>query len=323
MFCFVMIPKINYYEYHPFSIASGPNEDHLTFYIKAAGDWTEKLQAITKQQAAEKGQETAGHSEISLYLEGPYGNLSIDVFDAETYPVAIMISGGVGITPMLGMLKHCLHLSLNGNTSFAESMSRVIFVWVFRDKAFADKLFQDCFSPLIEEHLVLQGSEGSNVYSLKAAGGKGISFEFHFHVTERLVGANPNSSKQLQTVGASTIVATSVEMVAMENASGNIGDVQASDNVMASTSPSSSGTCLGTHWKKGRPDFEAIFANAAKAVEDKRAKDGATKTCCCPSRVSVSACGPSPLIHNVRSQVRSSSYSTGVTFDLHEELFYL
>lgn len=42
-YAFINIPMINAFEWHPFSIASSPNNKYLCFMIKKAGDWTDKL----------------------------------------------------------------------------------------------------------------------------------------------------------------------------------------------------------------------------------------------------------------------------------------
>jgi NADPH oxidase len=38
-----MIPEISKYQYHPFTIASSPKDDNLTFLINPVGDWTNSL----------------------------------------------------------------------------------------------------------------------------------------------------------------------------------------------------------------------------------------------------------------------------------------
>lgn len=43
-YIFVNIPNVSYYEYHPFTVSSSPEQlDYLTLHIKVAGDWTKKL----------------------------------------------------------------------------------------------------------------------------------------------------------------------------------------------------------------------------------------------------------------------------------------
>lgn len=75
---------------HPFSISSSAaNPSRLTFTIKALGDFT---RTIKDTQIGEK-----------VFVDGPYGSFTIDRHDhARAF---IFIAGGVGITPMMSMLR--------------------------------------------------------------------------------------------------------------------------------------------------------------------------------------------------------------------------
>jgi len=78
------------FEEHPFSIASTAHTPHRKeFTIKALGDFTSAL-----------GQLTPGRR---VYLDGPYGGFTID--GLEKSPGFVFIAGGVGLTPMLSMLR--------------------------------------------------------------------------------------------------------------------------------------------------------------------------------------------------------------------------
>eukprot|EP00121_Abeoforma_whisleri_P001195 Awhi_evm1s1062 len=50
-YAFIKVPGINNVEWHPFTIASTPLDEHLEFYIKNAGDWTNKLMGRLKGKA--------------------------------------------------------------------------------------------------------------------------------------------------------------------------------------------------------------------------------------------------------------------------------
>jgi predicted ferric reductase len=78
------------FEEHPFSIAStAVHPERKEFTIKALGDFTELLGALRP------GRE--------VYLDGPYGGFTIDCHrSAEGF---VMIAAGVGITPLLSMLR--------------------------------------------------------------------------------------------------------------------------------------------------------------------------------------------------------------------------
>ena len=74
---------------NPFSIASAPAAGpEVSFVIKELGDFTATLGQIELGTRA--------------YLDGPYGNLTVD---GRSEPGIALIAGGVGIAPMLGILR--------------------------------------------------------------------------------------------------------------------------------------------------------------------------------------------------------------------------
>lgn len=77
-YAFISIKGINFYEYHPFTISSSPHEDELSFHIKDCGDWTHKLMELADSY----------DNKSMVAVEGPYGEVSIDIFNANVYPVS-------------------------------------------------------------------------------------------------------------------------------------------------------------------------------------------------------------------------------------------
>lgn len=74
---------------NPFSIASAPAAGpEVSFMIKELGDFTRTIGEIKPQTVA--------------YLDGPYGNLTVDGRDE---PGVALIAGGVGLSPLLGILR--------------------------------------------------------------------------------------------------------------------------------------------------------------------------------------------------------------------------
>jgi predicted ferric reductase len=80
------IPK----EEHPFTIASTPSRpEALQFVIRTLGDWTDKIDRLKPGE--------------SVVIDGPYGLFS-HMAVTENEPL-VMIAGGIGITPMLSMIR--------------------------------------------------------------------------------------------------------------------------------------------------------------------------------------------------------------------------
>jgi 3-phenylpropionate/trans-cinnamate dioxygenase ferredoxin reductase subunit len=78
------------FEEHPFSIAStAEHPDRMEFTIKALGDFTELLVGLRPGRR--------------VYLDGPYGGFTMSGLDS--VPGFVLIAAGVGITPLLSMLR--------------------------------------------------------------------------------------------------------------------------------------------------------------------------------------------------------------------------
>lgn len=82
---------------NPFSISSAPAAGpELSFMIRELGDFTRTIGQIKTGTVA--------------YLDGPYGNLSVD---GRVEPGVALIAGGVGLAPLLGILRQ---LRLTGDS---------------------------------------------------------------------------------------------------------------------------------------------------------------------------------------------------------------
>lgn len=78
------------FEEHPFSISSTAQTPHRKeFTIKALGDFSELLRGLRPGRR--------------VFLDGPYGGFTVEGLDAS--PGFVLIAGGVGVTPMLSILR--------------------------------------------------------------------------------------------------------------------------------------------------------------------------------------------------------------------------
>lgn len=75
--------------YHPFSFSSSAERpDRVEFTVKELGKFSSGVADLTTGQ--------------HVYLDGPWGHLSLD---RHTGPGVVLIGGGIGVTPLLSMLK--------------------------------------------------------------------------------------------------------------------------------------------------------------------------------------------------------------------------
>jgi len=95
-------------EEHPFSISSGNTKDHMSITVKELGDFTRQ---INRLKVGDK-----------VYIDAPYGRFSYmnHVQEKEF----VFIAGGVGITPMISMLRHMYMFEPNRKVTLIWGMNQ-------------------------------------------------------------------------------------------------------------------------------------------------------------------------------------------------------
>ena len=104
-------PQISH-EVHPFTLSSTPTRpESLQITVRCSGDWTDKINTVREGDTA--------------YIWGPFGHFThlLEPYDREI----VMIAGGIGITPMLSMLRHM------SDTGYPHS---IILIWSNRSEAY-------------------------------------------------------------------------------------------------------------------------------------------------------------------------------------------
>jgi NADPH oxidase len=150
---FIQVPDVSLLEWHPFTITSAPEDPYVSVHIRQVGDWTRSLgdrvgagpsvvasltQAAMKafdrqEKAASRGDfvELDPNSSTRpmplIRIDGPYGAPAEDVFNSD---VAVLVGGGIGVTPFASILKHIWYRQKKG---ILGALRRVEFFWVCRD----------------------------------------------------------------------------------------------------------------------------------------------------------------------------------------------
>ena len=115
-YCFICVPGVSMFEWHPFSLSSSPHENMVSLHIRVLGDWTKRLYDYVDRT-----------KQINVYLDGPYGAPCLDV-DGDRYKMFMFVSGGIGITPMQSICNDVLHQHRRGR-----DIRKVMFIWSVRD----------------------------------------------------------------------------------------------------------------------------------------------------------------------------------------------
>ncbi|KAI9845677.1 MAG: hypothetical protein M1838_001660 [Thelocarpon superellum] len=144
-YVFICCPEVSIWQYHPFTLTSAPQEDYVSVHIRCVGDFTKALAGVLGCNFEDKSggsavtavnKDTAGVDVDAairrimpkIYVDGPFGSASEDVFK---YEVAILVGAGIGVTPFASILK-----SIWYRMNYPQERTRlrkVYFFWVCRD----------------------------------------------------------------------------------------------------------------------------------------------------------------------------------------------
>ncbi|XP_024941006.1 dual oxidase isoform X3 [Cephus cinctus] len=108
-------------EFHSFTLTSAPHENFLSCHIKAQGPWTWKLRNYFDPCNFNPEDE---HPKIQI--EGPFGGGNQDWYKFE---VAVMVGGGIGVTPYASMLND-LVFGTSTNRYSGVACKKVYFLWI-------------------------------------------------------------------------------------------------------------------------------------------------------------------------------------------------
>lgn len=138
-YCLLQNPFVDAEDPRPFSIASAPEtKEYLEFCIKIYGHWTQSFSRITPGN--------------TLSLAGPFGEFTWD----DHIHNAVFLAGGLGISPLLSMLRHLTYSKQNPHITLLYG-NRTPDTVVYKDEL--EHIFQQrsgklihIFSHLPQEH---------------------------------------------------------------------------------------------------------------------------------------------------------------------------
>ena len=133
MYAFINVPKVSSIEWHPFTLTSAPHDDFIEFHFAQVGDWTKSVNSLLQGAVMHHGtaasRDGGGYDIPSMHdlvvkVEGPIGASSQGF---SHYPVLVLIGAGIGVTPMISVLKQLL--------KEPGKMKRTYLYWTVRDRA--------------------------------------------------------------------------------------------------------------------------------------------------------------------------------------------
>ncbi|KAJ3673856.1 hypothetical protein LUZ60_005848 [Juncus effusus] len=123
MFVFVRCPQISNFEWHPFSLTSAPDDDHLSMHVRSLGDWSYEFYTNFQEALI------LGNSNLpKIAIDGPYGSASQD---HTKYDIILLIGLGIGATPFVSVLKD---IANNLQKVNGKRKRKAYFYWVTREQ---------------------------------------------------------------------------------------------------------------------------------------------------------------------------------------------
>ena len=127
-YLYIYLPEISLFQIHPFSVITTPETDKdCSVIIEVVGGWT---QAVQKSLLVDNIIRNA-------WIDGAYGFINIPYF--RNLPVSIFVAGGIGITPIISLLKYLRH-----SQKEKENNKKIMLIWSSRNtelfNEFADDL---------------------------------------------------------------------------------------------------------------------------------------------------------------------------------------
>ncbi|PZD72935.1 hypothetical protein C1752_02757 [Acaryochloris thomasi RCC1774] len=129
-YLYVKCPGVASFEWHPFTISSAPEkEDSLCLHIRAVGSWTGTLYSQFRDWMPARKDDSA-FPKIPVYLDGPYHSPSSHIYRSQH---AVLIAGGIGVTPYASILQSILHQRQMEAKEL--NLEKVHFYWFNRDQS--------------------------------------------------------------------------------------------------------------------------------------------------------------------------------------------
>lgn len=151
-YIFLNCPAVSAWQYHPFTLTSAPEEDHLSIHVRMVGNFTKEfgkilgctdsLQKNPKRPAGPQRAFTVMNRKANganahgpqlfpnISIDGPYSTASGDIFKYET---AVLVGAGIGVTPFASILKSTWYHMSNPDTWAKNRLRKVYFFWICRD----------------------------------------------------------------------------------------------------------------------------------------------------------------------------------------------
>jgi predicted ferric reductase/Ca2+-binding EF-hand superfamily protein len=121
-YLYLCVPAISRWQWHPFTISASPEADYFEVHVRNSGDWSGALHNLSRKRDLDPGT-------LRARIDGPYGAPTSNI---ERSPVAVMIAGGIGVTPFASALESLVKRSKLSRKKIDKPEQIVYFHWLNR-----------------------------------------------------------------------------------------------------------------------------------------------------------------------------------------------
>ena len=311
-FAWLCVPELGQTEWHPYTMVTEwehPNDVAFLIALTPGNDSSFGARLVDMTHDA------GGECTVKVRVDGPYGRLPVDL---RNYTAAVLIAGGVGITPMPRLTRACLdaHLGLKGR------MRSVTLMWTSRD-ADIFTTWLPGWLPALEEHPLFR----VQLYDTSST----VSASKRLGSTSRGVGRGVDRTSSVRTLGTASArnsVLASGRTSAISRSSavsrnGSSTDLAAEDGLaiemhaVSTEVTAKDGEAAGgpTGPEPPRPKSHVIASRPKLGSAIREAVQLAAACGDPASRVLVIACGPTELIAAAQAEAAAQgAHFYGPTF---------
>lgn len=117
----IKIPTISRWQWHPFTISASPEASRIDIHVRNNGNWSGALHNLARKKHAQR-------KKWKARIDGPYAAPTSSIYRSK---VAILIAGGIGVTPFASVLHSLLVADKRRKTSMEQM---VYFHWLNRSQ---------------------------------------------------------------------------------------------------------------------------------------------------------------------------------------------
>ncbi len=142
----LQVPAVSWFQWHPFTITSAPEDDFISLHIRVVGDWTNHVadEFGIKEDPRTRSFGTVIETPSSMpkvHIDGPYG---APCENFSKYEVVVCIGAGIGQTPFSSVLRSIWYNVVHPTETIV--LRKVIYIGICRSVEVSVYALEVCYN---------------------------------------------------------------------------------------------------------------------------------------------------------------------------------